>query len=59
MTQDARIRPDGRLLRDMYVFEVKKASESTGPWDVFKQVARIPADQTARPVGQGGCSPTN
>jgi branched-chain amino acid transport system substrate-binding protein len=59
MTQDARIRPDGRLLRDMYIFEVKKASESTGPWDVFKQVARIPADQTARPMGQGGCSPTN
>jgi integrase len=52
LTQDARIRPDGRLLRDMYVFEVKKAGQSTGPWDVFKQVAKVHSDQAGRSLGR-------
>ncbi len=50
------IRPDGRKIHDMYLFEVKKPSESKAPWDLYKQLATIPADQAFRPLNEGGCS---
>jgi branched-chain amino acid transport system substrate-binding protein len=49
------IRQDGRKIHDMYLFEVKKPSESKGPWDLYKQLATIPADQAFRPLNEGGC----
>jgi branched-chain amino acid transport system substrate-binding protein len=39
----------------MYLFEVKKPEESKGPWDYYKTLATIPADQAFRPLDQGGC----
>ena len=45
--KDGKIRADGRLVHDMYLFEVKKPSESTKPWDYYKKLATIPGD-TAR-----------
>ena len=55
MTKNGSIREDGRVLRDFYLFEVKKPSESKGPWDLYKLVATIPADQAARPMSEGDC----
>jgi branched-chain amino acid transport system substrate-binding protein len=49
------IRADGRHIHDMYLFEVKKPAESKGPWDYYKILATIPADQAFRPLDQGGC----
>jgi branched-chain amino acid transport system substrate-binding protein len=49
------IRPDGRKLHNMYLFEVKKPSESKAPWDYYKTRATIPADQAFRPIEQGDC----
>jgi branched-chain amino acid transport system substrate-binding protein len=49
------IRPDGRKIHDMYLFEVKKPSESKAAWDLYKQLATIPADQAFRPMNEGGC----
>jgi branched-chain amino acid transport system substrate-binding protein len=49
------IRQDGRKIHDMYLFEVKKPAESKGPWDLYKQLATIPADQAFRPLNEGGC----
>jgi branched-chain amino acid transport system substrate-binding protein len=49
------IRPDGRKIHDMYLFEVKKPEESKGPWDLYKQRATIPADQAFRPLKEGNC----
>src|SRR6202007_2782102 len=37
------IRADGRKIHDVYLFEVKKPAESKGPWDYYKQSARVPA----------------
>ena len=51
-----RIRVDGRKIHPMYLFEVKKPSESKGPWDYYKTVATIPAEQAFRPESEGGCS---
>ncbi len=50
------IRADGRKLHPAYLFEAKKPSESTGPWDLMRLVATTPADQAFRPLGAGGCS---
>jgi branched-chain amino acid transport system substrate-binding protein len=49
------IRPDGRKMHSMYLFEVKKPSESKGPWDYYKLLATIPGEQAFRPLDQGGC----
>ena len=49
------IRPDGRKLHAAYLFEVKKPSESKGPWDYYKLRATIPADQAFRPLKDGEC----
>ncbi len=50
-----RIREDGRKMHPAYLMEVKKPSESTGPYDVLKLVSTIPADQAWRPLSEGGC----
>ncbi len=49
------IRADGRKMHDMYLFEVKKPSESKGPWDYYKLLATIPGEEAFRPMDQGGC----
>jgi branched-chain amino acid transport system substrate-binding protein len=54
-THGAKIRADGRLLRDLYVTEVKKPEESKGPWDYWKIVATIPGDKAWRPVDESEC----
>lgn len=55
MSHDVHIRRDGRVMRDFYLFEVKKPSESRGPWDYYKLVRTIPAEEAARPESEGGC----
>jgi branched-chain amino acid transport system substrate-binding protein len=49
------IRPDGRMVHDMYLVEVKKPSESHYPWDYYKILKTIPGDEAFRPTSEGGC----
>jgi branched-chain amino acid transport system substrate-binding protein len=49
------VRTDGRKIHPAYLVEVKKPSESKGPWDLYKIRATIPADQAFRPMAEGGC----
>jgi branched-chain amino acid transport system substrate-binding protein len=49
------VRADGRKIHPVYLFEVKKPSESKGPWDYYKIRTTIPADQAFRPLADGGC----
>jgi branched-chain amino acid transport system substrate-binding protein len=51
-----RVRMDGRKIHPAYLVEVKKPSESRGPYDYYKIRATIPADQAFRPLNDGGCS---
>jgi branched-chain amino acid transport system substrate-binding protein len=55
MTKDGKLRIDGRVIRDMYLFEVKKPSESKGPWDYYKLIETVPGDEAFRPLDKGGC----
>jgi len=50
-----RIREDGRMVHDMYLFEVKKPSESTGRWDDYKLLATVPGDQAFQSLEQSRC----
>jgi branched-chain amino acid transport system substrate-binding protein len=50
------IRPDGRMVHDMYLMEVKKQSESKYPWDYYKVVATIPGDQAYATKAETKCS---
>jgi branched-chain amino acid transport system substrate-binding protein len=50
-----RIRADGRKVHPAYLVEVKKPSESKGPYDYYKVRTTIPADQAFRPEKDGGC----
>ena len=49
------IRADGRKIHPAYLVEVKKPSESKGPWDYYKVRATIPAAEAFRPLKDGGC----
>ena len=49
------IRVDGRKIHPAYLFEVKKPSESKGPWDYYKLVGTVPADQAFRPLSESVC----
>jgi branched-chain amino acid transport system substrate-binding protein len=55
MTHDGKLRIDGRVLRDMYLYEVKTPAESKYPWDYLKLLQTIPADEAFRRLDEGGC----
>ncbi|WP_082601687.1 ABC transporter substrate-binding protein [Achromobacter sp. Root83] len=52
---NGRIREDGRMVHDMYLFEVKKPAESKRPWDYYKLVATLPGDQAFMPLSKSTC----
>ena len=52
---DLSIRPDGRVIHPIHLFEVKAPAESKGEWDLYKLVSTVPADQAFRPIAEGNC----
>jgi branched-chain amino acid transport system substrate-binding protein len=50
------IREDGRMVHDMYLFEVKKPEESKGAWDYYKLISKIGAAQAFQPLEKSTCS---
>ena len=50
------IRADGRKIHPVYLFEVKKPSESKYPWDYYTVKATIPGDEAFRPLSESKCS---
>ncbi len=54
--KNGRIRADGRMMREMYLFEVKQPAESKYPWDYYKLKATIPADQAFLPPEKSVCA---
>jgi branched-chain amino acid transport system substrate-binding protein len=50
-----RVLPNGRMVHDLYLFEVKKPSESTKPWDYYKQLAVVPGDKAFFSAKESGC----
>ena len=49
------VEANGRVTHDAYLFEVKKPSESKGPWDFYKLVGTVPGDQAFTPLDKSTC----
>lgn len=57
VVRNARLRPDGRMVHDFYVFQVKAPGASKGEWDLYDLVATIPGDEAFRPLSESTCPP--
>jgi branched-chain amino acid transport system substrate-binding protein len=51
-----KIRADGRMVHDMYLFQVKKPSESKGPWDYYNLRGTIKGEDAFLPLAQSRCA---
>ena len=49
------IRVDGRKLHPMYLYQVKSPAESKKPWDYYKLVREIPANEAFRSLSESDC----
>jgi branched-chain amino acid transport system substrate-binding protein len=49
------VRIDGRVIHPVYLFEVKTPAESKYPWDYYKKIATVPADEAFRPLAHSDC----
>ncbi|RUP18032.1 MAG: ABC transporter substrate-binding protein [Methylobacterium sp.] len=49
------VQPNGRMVHDMYLFEVKKPAESKGPWDLYKLISTIPGKEAFATPAESGC----
>lgn len=54
--ENGKVGPNGRLISDVYLFEVKKPDESKGEWDYYKLLATIPGDQAYIDPAKSGCA---
>jgi branched-chain amino acid transport system substrate-binding protein len=55
-TKGGEIRPDGRMVHDMYLMQVKKPSESKAPWDYYNVIATVPGAQAYLTKAESKCS---
>ena len=55
MTKNGKILDTGRLIRDMYLFEVKKPAESRGRWDDYKLLATVPGNEAFQSLEASRC----
>jgi branched-chain amino acid transport system substrate-binding protein len=53
--RNGKIREDGRMVHDMYLFDVKKPSESKGRWDDYKLLATVPGNEAFQPLELSRC----
>src|ERR1700694_124963 len=53
--QGGKVLPNGRMVHDLYLFEVKKPSESKKPWDYYKQLAVVPGSKAFPSAKDSGC----
>jgi branched-chain amino acid transport system substrate-binding protein len=54
-TKGGRVREDGRVIRNMYLFQVKSPEDSKYPYDYYKLLNTVAGDQAFRPLADGGC----
>lgn len=57
VVRNAKLRPDGRMVHDFYVFQVKAPGASKGEWDLYDLVATLPGDEAFRPLSESTCPP--
>jgi branched-chain amino acid transport system substrate-binding protein len=55
ITKNGKVRVDGRVLRNLYLLQVKKPEELKSAWDIYNVVATVPGEEAFRPLAAGGC----
>lgn len=55
MTKNGKLREDGRVERDMYLFQVKSPAESKSKDDIYKLLVTVPGNEAFRPIKDGKC----
>jgi branched-chain amino acid transport system substrate-binding protein len=55
-TANGTLRPDGRMVHDIYLLQVKTPAESKSEFDYVKTIATLPGDKVFRPMADGGCA---
>jgi branched-chain amino acid transport system substrate-binding protein len=53
--KNGKIREDGRMVHDMYLFQVKSPAESKSPWDYYKVIGTVPGNQAFLPLEKSTC----
>jgi branched-chain amino acid transport system substrate-binding protein len=56
--KNGKVLPNGRMVHDMYLFQVKTPAESKAPWDYYKHLATIKGDQAFATLAESGCNVT-
>jgi branched-chain amino acid transport system substrate-binding protein len=54
--KNGKVLANGRMVHDVYLFQVKSPAESKAPWDYYKKLATIPGDQAFATVKESGCT---
>ena len=54
-TKNGKVREDGRVIRNMYLFQVKTPGESKADGDYYKMISTVPGEEAFRPLKDGGC----
>ena len=55
MTTNGKVREDGRMLRELYLFQAKTPAESKGEWDVMKPIQKLSGEEAFRPLSESEC----
>lgn len=53
--RNGHVLPNGRMVHEMYLFEVKRPDQSRYPWDYYRLLARIPGDAAFARLEESGC----
>jgi len=53
--ENGKVAANGRMIKDMYLLEVKAPADSKEPWDYFNVLATIPGDQAYMNPAESGC----
>lgn len=53
--KNGKVRVDGKMEHDMYLIQVKAPSESKAPWDYYKILRTIPAEEASIPLSESKC----
>jgi branched-chain amino acid transport system substrate-binding protein len=56
--RNGKVLPNGRMVHDMYLFQVKSPAESKGAWDYYKHLSTIKGEQAFSTLQQSGCALT-
>jgi len=54
--KNGQLREDGRMVHDMYLFQVKKPSESKGAWDYYHLKGTVKGDEAFQSMAAGRCA---